>query len=221
MAWAYIASQARMCWCAGSTNEGSTMLEAKKLSDESQQALRDYQRIERALAYIEQQAEDQPELGKVAHHVGLSPFHFQSLFRRWVGISPKRFLLYVTGAYAKCNLAESQSVLDATFAVGLSGPSRLHDLFVSCEAMTPGEYNRQGESLEINYGFHPSPFGMCLLTLTARGVCGLAFFDGNANVAALADMQGRWPKANLIENSTRTNLVFSEIAERLGWFSAA
>lgn len=180
-------------------------------------ALSDYARVAKAIAYLEATAESQPELADVAHHIGLSPFHFQRLFRRWAGISPKRFLQFITVEHAKRNLAESQSVLDATFAVGLSGPSRLHDLFVACEAMTPGEFRRQGEGLEVGYGFHPSPFGLCVLALTPRGVCGLGFAEPGAEAMALADLQGRWPKARFRADPARSGAVFAAIAGRLGW----
>ncbi len=181
------------------------------------QALSDYARVAKAIAYLEANAESQPELADVARHIGLSPFHFQRLFRRWAGISPKRFLQFITVEHAKRSLAESQSVLDATFAVGLSGPSRLHDLFVACEAMTPGEFRRQGEGLEVAYGFHPSPFGLCVLALTQRGICGLGFAEPGAEAAALADLEARWPKARFRADPARSGAVFAAIAGRLGW----
>ena len=178
---------------------------------------RDYERIARALHYLEEHVTAQPSLVDVAKHVGLSPYHFQRLFKRWAGISPKRFLQFLTVEYAKECLAQSQSVLDTSFDAGLSGPSRLHDLFVACEAMTPGEYKQRGAGLEIAYGFHDSPFGECLLLATTRGLCGLAFADPGLHSAALDDMQRRWPRATYFEDSNVTKPIMSAIARHLGW----
>lgn len=161
----------------------------------------DYARIEKALAYIAERAELQPELEDIAAAAGLSPFHFQRLFTRWVGVSPKKFLQYLTLERAKSCLADSASVLDATYASGLSAPSRLHDLFVTHEAVTPGEFKRRGEGLEIAYGWAESRFGAVLILATARGICGLAFELQAGRDATLADMRGRWPAATLREDT--------------------
>jgi AraC family transcriptional regulator, regulatory protein of adaptative response / methylated-DNA-[protein]-cysteine methyltransferase len=139
---------------------------------------RDYVRIETAIQLLAE-ADDRLSLDDVAAAVGLSPFHFQRLFKRWAGLSPKRFQQYLTIDHAKALLANSSSVLDAAYGAGLSGPSRLHDLFVACEAMTPGEYKARGADLTIRYGFQPSPFGECLLYVTERGLCGLGFVVGD------------------------------------------
>ena len=155
---------------------------------------RDYARIETAIRYLAENYLEQPELGDVARVTGLSEAHFQRMFAKWAGLTPKRFVQYLTLEHAKRALQESQSVLDAAFDVGLSGPGRLHDLFVACEAMTPGEYKALGDGLEILYGFAPSPFGECLIGETKRGVCGIAFVDQDRN-AALDDLKGRWPHA--------------------------
>ena len=181
---------------------------------------RDYERIAHALRYLEENVYQQPSLADVAEHVGLSPYHFQRLFKRWAGISPKRFLQFLTVEYAKGRLAESSSVLDAAFDAGLSGPSRLHDLFVACEAMTPGEYKQRGQGLNISYGFHDSPFGECLLLVTPRGLCGLAFADHGHRDAPLDDMQRRWPRANYIADSEVTLPIMTAIASHLGWSQA-
>ena len=133
----------------------------------------DYGRIEAAIHYLEQNFQDQPTLAEIATHVGLSEYHFQRLFSRWAGTSPKRFLQFLTIQHAKKLLAESQSILDTTYEAGLSSPSRLHDLFVTHEAITPGEFKQKGAGLTIQYGFHNSPFGECLIALTERGICGL------------------------------------------------
>ncbi|MCP5099042.1 MAG: helix-turn-helix transcriptional regulator, partial [Chloroflexi bacterium] len=142
-----------------------------------QQETTDYGRIATAIEYVEQNADSQPSLKEIADHVGLSEFHFQRLFTRWVGISPKRFLQFLTVQHAKHLLAQSRSVLDAAYDSGLSGPGRLHDLFVNLEAMTPGEYKRQGAGLVIRYGFHESPFGLLMLAVTDRGICNLLFVN--------------------------------------------
>ena len=174
------------------------------------QQVRDYARIERAIQFLEDNATAQPALDEVAASAGLSRYHFQRLFRRWAGISPKRFLQCLTVEHAKRALADSHSVLDVALDVGLSGPSRLHDLFVACEAMRPGEYKRRGAGLAIRYGFHPSPFGECLLLVTDRGVCGLAFVGPEGRSAALGDMQSRWPDADCRDDAALT----APLAER-------
>jgi len=158
-------------------------------------AARDYARIESAIRYLAENYLDQPELGDVAGAAGLSEAHFQRLFAKWAGLSPKRFVQYLTLEHAKRCLQDSQSVLDTAFDAGLSGPGRLHDLFVACEAMTPGEYKAQASGLEITYGYAPSPFGECLIGETARGVCGIAFVDDGDREAAFDDLAGRWPGA--------------------------
>ena len=139
------------------------------------QASEDYERIEKAIKYLETNFPSQPGLKQVAAHIGLSEFHFQRLFSRWVGISPKRFLQFLTKEYAKHLLEDSINLLDVTYEAGLSSPGRLHDLFVNCEAVTPGEYKSKGAGLTIKYGYHPSPFGECLLATTERGICGFFF----------------------------------------------
>lgn len=156
----------------------------------------DYERIERAIGYLEAHFQDQPDLEAIAREAGLSPFHFQRLFRRWVGISPKRFVQFLTLDYAKQRLVDSASVLDAAYDAGLSGPSRLHDLFVTYEAMTPGDFKRAGAGVEIAYGTHPSPFGPCFIGQTARGVCALGFSDSDAGEDALEEFNARWPEAS-------------------------
>jgi AraC family transcriptional regulator of adaptative response/methylated-DNA-[protein]-cysteine methyltransferase len=160
----------------------------------------DYARIEKALTYIADRVDEQPELDEVAAEIGLSPFHFQRLFTRWVGVSPKKFLQYLTLARAKICLTESASVLDAAHEAGLSGPSRLHDLFLAHEAVTPGEFKQRGEGLMISYGWAESPFGDCLILTTPRGICGLAFAGEGGRSAALADMRARWPRARFVED---------------------
>jgi AraC family transcriptional regulator of adaptative response/methylated-DNA-[protein]-cysteine methyltransferase len=168
---------------------------------------RDYDQIRRAIAFLSKAWEEQPSLERLADHLGLSPAHCQKLFKRWCGLSPKEFVQAITVDHARGLLSASASVLDTAHEVGLSGGSRLHDLFVTHEAMTPGDYKRRGEGLEIAYGFHETPFGEALLLATERGVAGLAFINedkGQSRAEALADMTSRWPKARFAESPKRT-----------------
>ena len=181
-------------------------------TDTSQNA-RDYARIEAAILYLEEHFRDQPELGEVAEAAGLGPHHFQRLFRRWAGISPKRFGQYLTLDYAKDQLEGSASILDAAYDAGLSGPSRLHDLFVTYEAMSPGAFKRRGEGVEIAYGLHPSPFGPCFVGQTERGICALGFADGGEGngEAVRAEFERRWPAARFHEDRAATAHVAARI----------
>lgn len=164
------------------------------------QAARDYARIEAAIRYLDSHHEDQPDLGTLAAEIGLSPFHFQRLFQRWAGVSPKRFLQFLTVDHARRLLASDAPVLDVALDVGLSGPSRLHDLFVACEAMTPGEAKYGGAGLEVVHGFQPSPFGTCLIGATPRGICWLGFVQDDGEDGALAKLAARWPAARLVQD---------------------
>jgi AraC family transcriptional regulator of adaptative response/methylated-DNA-[protein]-cysteine methyltransferase len=136
------------------------------------------------------------------------------LFKRWAGVSPKRFLQFLTAEHAKAALREGRSALDAALDSGLSGPGRLHDLFVAVEAVTPGEYKQAGGGLAIRYGFHPTPFGQCLLALTDRGICGLAFVDHPGPEAVLADLRRRWPGADLRRDQAGTVDTAARVFER-------
>ena len=180
-----------------------------------EQLSRDYQTVEKAITYLEDHVEEQPNLKDVAESVHLSEYHFQRLFSRWVGISPKRFLQYLTKERAKEMLGGSVSVLEAAYAAGLSSPGRLHDLFVNCEAVTPGDYKSQGEDLEIAYGFHASPFGECLLALTGRGICDLIFVSEGNREEALKALKKRWARAALHEDPQRTGPVVAQVFDRL------
>jgi len=160
----------------------------------------DYERIEKAIKFIEKNFSSQPDLKKIADHIGLSEYHFQRLFSRWVGISPKRFLQFLTKEYAKQLLEGSANLLDVTYEAGLSSPGRLHDLFVNCEAVTPGEYKTKGEGLTIKYGFHPSPFGECLLATTERGICGFFFVKNRDRKDPLTELRYFWQKADIVED---------------------
>ena len=160
----------------------------------------DYARIEAAIRYLEQNATSQPSLDDVARHIGLSPFHFQRLFKRWAGVSPKRFLQYLTITSARRLLRDSASVLETAYEVGLSGPGRLHELFVNIDAVTPGEYKQQGRDIAICYAFHETPFGKGLIAVTERGICYLGFVNNDNQAVVLEDLQKRWPQASLIED---------------------
>jgi AraC family transcriptional regulator of adaptative response/methylated-DNA-[protein]-cysteine methyltransferase len=168
------------------------------------QSCEDYRRIERAIIYLEKHFTDQPSLAQLAASAGLSEFHFQRVFTRWVGISPKRFMQYLTREHAKELLKRSADLLQATYASGLSSPGRLHDLFVTHEAVTPGEYKTGGQGLEVSFGFHPSPFGECLLAVTRRGICFLAFTPEGRRGSAPAELQRQWPRASLRQDEQAT-----------------
>jgi AraC family transcriptional regulator of adaptative response/methylated-DNA-[protein]-cysteine methyltransferase len=171
----------------------------------------DYQRVAEAIHYLETNFQEQPDLDAVAAHLHLSPFHLQRLFTRWAGISPKRFLQFLTTEHAKQLLETAHSVLDASYASGLSSPSRLHDLFVSVEAVTPGEFKNKGEGLEITYGRHATPFGDALLATTQRGICKLAFVGEEGWQVLLNELQAQWPEASLLEKAAATQPLIDQI----------
>ncbi len=177
----------------------------------------DYERVRRIIAYISERWREQPSLDDIAAHVGLSTTHVHHLFRRWAGLSPKAFLQAITLDNAKALLAQSASVLDATYEVGLSGPARLHDLFVTHEAMTPGHYKAGGAGLTLSYGYHPSPFGEAILVATDRGLAGIGFVDDGDRAAALADMRRRWPKADYREDEAATAPLARRVFDPTRW----
>src|SRR3979411_776619 len=164
----------------------------------------DYAVVRRAAAFISEHWRAQPPVEAIAHACGVTPDELHHLFRRWAGLTPKAFLAALTLDHARRLLRDSASVLDAAYEVGLSGPGRLHDLFVTHEAMSPGEWKSGGEGLALRYGFHLSPFGTALVMATERGLAGLAFADRGEEPAALADMRGRWPKATYVEDVQST-----------------
>jgi AraC family transcriptional regulator of adaptative response/methylated-DNA-[protein]-cysteine methyltransferase len=165
---------------------------------------KDYRRIARAIRYLAEHYGEQPSLDDAAAAVGLSPFHFQRLFTRYAGVSPKAFVGYLTLDRAKAALADGAGVLEASLAAGLSGPSRLHDLCLKIEAMTPGDYAKGGAGLRISYGFHESPLGRALVMTTQKGLCGLAFCEDGEEASLLSDMQKRWPRADYVRDETGT-----------------
>ena len=169
------------------------------LKDEKQAAA--YETIEKAIGFIEENFRSQPSLDEMAANVHLSKYHFGRLFKQWAGISPGRFLQSITLAYTKRKLAESRTLLDTALASGLSGPGRLHDLFVNFDAVTPGEFKKQGAGLKIDYGFCPTPFGECLLATTPRGICHLGFVTEGGRNAALDSLFGAWPHARFSQDT--------------------
>ena len=171
----------------------------------------EWRRMGRAIRYLSEHYLDQPRLDDAAAAAGLSPFHFQREFTRYVGVSPKSFVGHLTLGHAKRELEHGASVLDAALEAGLSGPSRLHDLCLKIEAMTPGDYGKAGRGVTIEYGFHACPFGIALVMMTDKGVCGLGFGDEGEEGAMLADMRDRWPKAAYRENTARTGRVIGQI----------
>ncbi len=193
------------------------------MNDQLMQASLDYTRVEEAIRYLEAHFREQPNLDDIAASVHLSKYHFQRLFKRWAGVSPTQFLGFLTIDYAKERLAASQSVYDASLDAGLSGAGRLHDLFVTFEAMTPGEYKRLGQDVTIRYGFHDTPFGRCLLATTAKGICALRFVAtrdsetppggpvGPTETAALQELINEWPLATFVEESLETGAIASRI----------
>lgn len=172
----------------------------------------DYKRIAAAIAFIRQHHLEQPNLAVVAQHIGLSESHFQRLFTRWAGISPKRFLQYLTLESAKSRINQTKSLLDLTFDVGLSSPGRLHELFVSLEAMSPGEYKQGGTGLAISYGIHNTKFGQAMIATTARGICNLHFIDSANQQTAEQALKDLWFNAKVTRDQKATqklsNMIF-------------
>lgn len=172
--------------------------------------LQHYRLIEQAIQYIEANVQNQPELAQIASAVGLSEYHFQRLFTRWAGISPKRFMQFLTKENAKEILDRSENLLDATHQIGLSSLGRLHDLFVNTEAVTPGEYKSRGEGVSIRYGIHITPFGKCLIAATDRGICHLGFVDGNEG-RAVDNLVEHWTHASMTEDYASTAPLVNRI----------
>lgn len=165
----------------------------------------DYDTVRRVIAMLTEDYREQPSLESLARRLGQSPTQLQKVFTRWAGLSPKAFLQAVTLDHAKRLLRqEDMPLLETSIEVGLSGPSRLHDLFVTHEAMSPGEWKARGAGLTIRYGFHPSPFGTALVMVTDRGLAGLAFADSGEERASFEDMAARWPNATYVEDSAAT-----------------
>src|ERR1700758_1043678 len=200
------------------------MMEAAMLSPDRvfnstplSKAAADNEIVRKAIGHIRGHWREQPEIEAIAEVAGVTPTELHHLFRRWAGLTPKAFLQALTLDGARALLRDSASVLDATYEVGLSGPGRLHDLFVTHEAMSPGEWKSGGEGLTIGFGLHPSPFGSALVMATQRGLAGLAFADAGAEEATLADMQQRWPQAEYIQDDASTATIARRIFDPAAW----
>ena len=170
-----------------------------------------YQRIEEAIRFMTKNVTEQPDLDAVAKALHLSPFHFQRLFTEWVGISPKKFLQFLTTEYLKTKLNATRSLIEAANKAGLSSQSRVYDLFVTIEAVTPQEFKTQGAGIQIAYGFHETPLGECLLATTERGICGLSFVQNNDRETAFLELKNKWANAQFVENQEYTEGVVQQI----------
>ena len=171
----------------------------------------DYGKVEKAIYYIEENTEQQPSLEEVSAHVGLSPYHFQRVFKEWTGVSPKRFLQFLTVQNAKQLLDNSASVMETSYDVGLSGPGRLHDLFVSVESVTPGQFKSGGAGVKLEYGFHQTPFGRALIATAVGGLTDLKFVQDEGEGKAVHDLEKKWPAAELVENPDATGKIAKRI----------
>ena len=179
---------------------------------------KEYDLISDVINFLTEHADEHLFLEQIAKEFGVNEFHFQRLFSRWVGISPKRFLQFIHKENAKKLLADSQSVLQTSLDLGFSSPSRLHDLFIQCDAVTPGEWSYEGEGLTIRYGFHSTLFGLSLLGLTERGICHLTFLKSNEKQIYLEELIKLWPKANIVSDqaitATTIDLIFNKKTQR-------
>jgi AraC family transcriptional regulator of adaptative response/methylated-DNA-[protein]-cysteine methyltransferase len=180
-------------------------------------ALRDYDSVRRAIAYISEHWRAQPTIESMADAAGVTPDELHHLFRRWAGLTPKAFMQALTLDHAKNLLRDSASVLDAALDSGLSGPGRLHDLFVTHEAMSPGEWKTGAAGMILRYGFHPCPFGTAIVIASGRGLAGLAFADPGEEQPALADMQRRWPRAAYVEDHAGTAALAQRVFDKNLW----
>jgi AraC family transcriptional regulator of adaptative response/methylated-DNA-[protein]-cysteine methyltransferase len=180
-------------------------------------ALRDYDSVRRAIGFISEHWRAQPTIEAIADAASVTPDELHHLFRRWAGLTPKAFMQALTLDHAKGLLRDSASVLDAALDSGLSGPGRLHDLFVTHEAMSPGEWKNGGAGMTLRFGFHPSPFGTAIVIASGRGLAGLAFADPGEEQPALADMQRRWPRASYLEDHAGTAALAQRVFDIKMW----
>ncbi len=188
-------------------------MKANYETDLTGRAISDYQRIAAAIAFITKSAHSQPTLDEIAAHVHLSAYHFQRLFTRWAGITPKRFLQVLTLEHAKSLLRESRSLLDVSDSVGLSSGSRLHDHFVQLDAVTPGDFKRGGAGLTIQYAVHATPFGDTFVATTERGVCSLAFLDKEGLDVHLDVLRQQWPHAAARRDTASTRPIIDAMLD--------
>jgi AraC family transcriptional regulator of adaptative response/methylated-DNA-[protein]-cysteine methyltransferase len=198
---------------------GVLIIHGMKTHSDSFVDSRDFRRIARAIRFIDEHFREQPRLSAIAASAGLSEFHFNRLFRRWAGVTPRQYLAFITARAARGALIRNASVLEAAYGVGLSGPGRLHDLLVTLDAVTPGELKARGAGLEIRYGFADTPFGTAMIASTARGVCHLGFEDRPRERAAAAELAARWGEAHLTrsdEDAGRKALDIFGAGERGG-----
>jgi AraC family transcriptional regulator of adaptative response/methylated-DNA-[protein]-cysteine methyltransferase len=171
----------------------------------------DYERVAKAIDFLETHFKSQPDLDEVARQVHLSPHHFQRIFTEWAGVSPKKFMQYLSIEHLRSRIFDLPNLQDAADAVGYSAPSRVYDLFVSIEGVTPNEFKTAGRGLEIRYGFHPTPFGECLIALTSKGICALSFVDENSRQTELDRFMGKWQSANLVFDAAKTASAVRQI----------
>jgi AraC family transcriptional regulator of adaptative response/methylated-DNA-[protein]-cysteine methyltransferase len=192
-------------------------LDDTTISLEMPDMMGDYDKVRKTLAFITEHWRDQPSLEQIADHVGISAPHLHHVFRRWSGLSPKAFLQAVTLDHARRLLREPVSLFDASLELGLSGPARLHDLFVTHEAMSPGDFKSGGEGLTLYYGYHASPFGEAIAVVTDRGLAGMGFVDDGNRFAALNDMTRRWPKASFLPDQAKTAPYIARAFDPATW----
>ncbi|MDR3628153.1 MAG: methylated-DNA--[protein]-cysteine S-methyltransferase [Ignavibacteriaceae bacterium] len=169
-----------------------------------------YSRIEKAIQYLVQNYKSQPSLEEIAQHINLSEYHFQRIFTEWAGISPKKFLQFLTVEELKKELEKSKNLVEAAYNVGLSAQSRVYDLFVNIESVTPNEFKTKGEGISIDYGMHKSPFGDCIIAVTERGICSISFIDNNSD-QILSKLYNDWENADIINNPKRTKIFAEQI----------
>jgi AraC family transcriptional regulator of adaptative response/methylated-DNA-[protein]-cysteine methyltransferase len=193
------------------------MLDDVQLDPDRTRSPADYAKVKRTLEFIHANWRRQPSLQEIAAEIGLSAAHLHELFKRWAGLTPKGFLQAITLDHARDLLRDSASLLDTAYAVGLSGPSRLHDLFVSHEAMTPGDFKTGGAGLTLTYGFQLSPFGEAILVIAPHGLAGLGFVDDDDRAAALSDMRQRWPNAAFNHDDAATAACAARVFDPALW----
>ena len=170
-----------------------------------------YYRIEKAIGYLTGNFKEQPDLDEIARKVNMSPFHFQRIFTDWVGISPKKFIQYLTLEYLRNKISETENMMDAADLAGLSSQSRVHDLFISIEGVSPQQYKTSGRGLEIFYGYHASPFGLCFIAVSEKGICALKFIDEEKSRNEFELFSQQWQFASLVHKPDHTQQYIRKI----------